>query len=91
VVGTGDDRVFFNNPLTRTSVWERPEDLVNRSDVDELLCGPPDPEVQNVVPSENNMTPNAGKKRPVTSEDEAAPAKKAKTLKTVKNEKIIGI
>lgn len=28
VVWTGDSRVFFYNPSTRTSVWERPEDLV---------------------------------------------------------------
>jgi transcription elongation regulator 1 len=27
VVWTGDSRVFFYNPSTRTSVWERPEDL----------------------------------------------------------------
>jgi len=28
VVWTGDARVFFYNPSTRTSVWERPEDLM---------------------------------------------------------------
>lgn len=27
IVWTGDSRVFFYNPSTRTSVWERPEDL----------------------------------------------------------------
>jgi transcription elongation regulator 1 len=31
VVWTGDSRVFFYNPSTRTSVWERPEDLVGKS------------------------------------------------------------
>jgi len=71
--------VFFYNPSTRTSVWERPEDLVNRSDVDKLVCGPPDAVVQNAVASGTNTTPNAGNKRPETSEDEATPAKKAKT------------
>lgn len=30
VVWTGDSRVFFYNPSTRTSVWERPEDLVGK-------------------------------------------------------------
>lgn len=30
VVWTGDSRVFFYNPSTRTSVWERPEDLIGR-------------------------------------------------------------
>lgn len=28
VVWTGDSRVFFYNPSSRTSVWERPEDLI---------------------------------------------------------------
>lgn len=31
VVWTGDSRVFFYNPSTRTSVWEKPEDLVGKS------------------------------------------------------------
>lgn len=31
VVWTGDSRVFFYNPSTRTSVWERPEDLIGKS------------------------------------------------------------
>ena len=30
VVWTGDSRVFFYNPSTRTSVWERPEDLLGK-------------------------------------------------------------
>lgn len=30
VVWTGDSRVFFYNPSTRTSVWEKPEDLVGK-------------------------------------------------------------
>lgn len=37
VVWTGDKRVFFYNPSTKTSVWDKPPDLVNRLDVDELL------------------------------------------------------
>lgn len=34
VVWTGDSRVFFYNPSTRTSVWEKPEDLIGMI----LLC-----------------------------------------------------
>jgi len=41
VVWTGDNRVFFYNPSTRTSVWERPPDLYNRPDVDLLVSKPP--------------------------------------------------
>lgn len=42
VVWTGDGRVFFYNPSSRTSVWERPEDLLGRSDVDKMVAAPPD-------------------------------------------------
>lgn len=42
VVWTGDGRVFFYNPSSRTSVWERPEDLLGRSDVDKMVSTPPD-------------------------------------------------
>ena len=40
VVWTGDGRVFFYNPSTRTSVWERPEELNGRADVDKMLQPP---------------------------------------------------
>ncbi|XP_065216790.1 transcription elongation regulator 1 [Planococcus citri] len=41
VVWTGDGRVFFYNPSARASVWERPEDLVGRSDVTKMVSNPP--------------------------------------------------
>uniref|UniRef100_A0A3B5LEY8 Transcription elongation regulator 1 n=1 Tax=Xiphophorus couchianus TaxID=32473 RepID=A0A3B5LEY8_9TELE len=41
VVWTGDDRVFFYNPTTRLSMWDRPEELVGRSDVDKHIQEPP--------------------------------------------------
>ena len=41
VVWTGDNRVFFYNPSTRTSLWECPPELQNRSDVEKLIKGPP--------------------------------------------------
>ncbi|KAG5451190.1 transcription elongation regulator, partial [Clonorchis sinensis] len=37
VVWTGDDRAFFFNPSQRLSVWEKPEELKGRADVDRLL------------------------------------------------------
>jgi transcription elongation regulator 1 len=37
VVWTGDNRVFFYNPTTKTSVWERPPELVGRADVSEMM------------------------------------------------------
>ncbi|XP_030373789.1 transcription elongation regulator 1 isoform X2 [Scaptodrosophila lebanonensis] len=42
VVWTGDARVFFYNPSTRTSVWDRPEDLMGREDVDKAVRERPD-------------------------------------------------
>ena len=42
VVWTGDGRVFFYNPSQRMSVWEKPEELLDRADVDKLLQNPPD-------------------------------------------------
>ena len=37
---TGDGRVFFYNPSSRTSVWERPEELNGRADVDKMMQPP---------------------------------------------------
>lgn len=42
VVWTGDGRVFFFNPSTRTSVWEKPDELKNKPEVDKLMASQPD-------------------------------------------------
>lgn len=42
VVWTGDGRVFFFNPSTRTSVWEKPDELKNKPEVDKLMSSKPD-------------------------------------------------
>ncbi|XP_075146736.1 uncharacterized protein LOC142221089 isoform X2 [Haematobia irritans] len=42
VVWTGDARVFFYNPSTRSSVWERPEELLEREEVDKAINNPPE-------------------------------------------------
>lgn len=42
VVWTGDARVFFYNPSTRSSVWDRPEELTDRTDVDKAVTTPPE-------------------------------------------------
>ncbi|XP_039691916.1 transcription elongation regulator 1-like protein [Pteropus medius] len=41
VVWTGDDRVFFFNPTTQLSVWEKPEDLEHRGDLGRIIDDPP--------------------------------------------------
>lgn len=71
--------MFFYNPSSRTSVWERPEDLLNRSDVDKMVASPPDA-IATKDGVANNKTP-VKTKRPGSDDsdsDEETPAKKAK-------------
>uniref|UniRef100_A0A5S6QRT7 Transcription elongation regulator 1 n=1 Tax=Trichuris muris TaxID=70415 RepID=A0A5S6QRT7_TRIMR len=61
VVWTGDRKVFFYNPTTRTSIWERPPELYGRPDVDLLVSKPPEPrknaaEVKKEPAVQNTMT-----------------------------------
>ena len=42
VVWTGDEKVFYFNPTTKVSVWEKPEDLLENDEVDEILQAGPD-------------------------------------------------
>ncbi|GFO13671.1 transcription elongation regulator 1, partial [Plakobranchus ocellatus] len=75
VVWTGDGRCFFYNPSQRLSVWEKPEDLQNRPDVDKLLSSKPD-----AKPGE--------KRKEEKEEEEEQQAKKKKTdTEPVKEEK----
>ncbi|XP_036424463.1 transcription elongation regulator 1a isoform X3 [Colossoma macropomum] len=79
VVWTGDERVFFYNPTTRMSMWERPEELVGRADVDKSIQEPP-----HKRGLDNGPKQAAGKleQEPVvtedTPEDEPSKAKKRK-------------
>lgn len=68
VVWTGDNKVFFYNPSTKTSVWERPLDLKNKPEVDKLVKAPPQAEeppasVQEKRPSEVEPEKTAKKKK----------------------------
>jgi transcription elongation regulator 1 len=56
VVWTGDGRVFFFKPSTRTSVWEKPDDLKGRADVDKMVSNPP--EVVQALKSVEGQSPN---------------------------------
>lgn len=57
VVWTGDGRVFFYNPSSRISVWERPDELIGRVDVDKMMAGPPD------AAAATNATPKSEARR----------------------------
>jgi len=43
VVWTDKNRVFYFNPSTKTSVWDRPAELRNREDVDKMVSNPINP------------------------------------------------
>lgn len=44
--------MFFYNPSTRTSVWERPEDLLGRADVDKAIATTPEQLIGTQPPKE---------------------------------------
>ncbi|KAL7885723.1 hypothetical protein AOLI_G00060180 [Acnodon oligacanthus] len=79
VVWTGDERVFFYNPTTRMSMWERPEELVGRADVDKSIQEPPHKRHLDNGPKQAAGKPE---QEPVvtedTPEDEPSKAKKRK-------------
>lgn len=76
--------MFFFNPSTKTSVWERPSELRGRPDVDKLVKSPPDNSQQQQQPSDKkhegnsnrglpgddkNDTESSGDKRPASEMD----------------------
>lgn len=86
---TGDGRVFFYNPSSRTSVWERPEDLLGRADVDKMVATPPDAlakekESAPVVVKQQTQPPSSKRSGSEDSESETeeTPAKKMKKEET---------
>ncbi|KAH1027397.1 hypothetical protein HUJ05_000911 [Dendroctonus ponderosae] len=81
VVWTGDGRVFFYNPSSRTSVWERPEELLKRTDVDKMVSTPPDALASSASKGEalEAKTPVKAKRSSDDSDsDNEIPAKKTK-------------
>lgn len=40
IVWTDKNRVFYFNPSTKTSVWDRPTELLDRKDVDQMITSP---------------------------------------------------
>ncbi|XP_067852652.1 transcription elongation regulator 1-like isoform X7 [Heptranchias perlo] len=75
VVWTGDERVFYYNPTTRLSMWDRPDELVGRADVDKIIQEPP-----HKKSSENEKKPVKEETEPLEDEydDEPIKAKKRK-------------
>ncbi|KAK0167860.1 hypothetical protein PV327_001715 [Microctonus hyperodae] len=75
VVWTGDGRVFFYNPSSRISVWERPDDLLGRQDVDKMVSTMPE-----TIASQKNSRQSESSDS--SDEDQPTPAKKMKQEET---------
>lgn len=56
VVWTRDKRVFFYNPSEKVSLWERPQVLVGRNDVDKLVREPPAGAVADLAAAGSNVS-----------------------------------
>ncbi|XP_055383465.1 transcription elongation regulator 1 isoform X2 [Condylostylus longicornis] len=75
VVWTGDGRVFYYNPSTRSSVWERPAELKDRPDVDKAVASCPK-NVQCSAPENNSESEKSHETE--NNQEFEIPAKKAK-------------
>ncbi|VDM73720.1 unnamed protein product, partial [Strongylus vulgaris] len=77
VVWTGDGKVFFYNPSTKTSVWERPPEMYGRADVDVLVskC----PEVKKDEPEHPNPEAESDGSDDEETEDGGPPKKKSRS------------
>lgn len=91
VVWTGDGRVFFYNPSSRISVWERPDDLIGRIDVDKMVAGPPDATAtaNSAVKTETRRTDDTSDSS--GDDDRPSSAKKIKVEETKGSKLEIGI
>ena len=90
VVWTGDNRVFFYNPSTKTSVWERPPDLIGRADVTEMLKSPASAEKMKAknVPPGFNANPMGSKKKPAPDSDGDEPVNSTTAPPVAKKKKV---
>lgn len=91
IVWTDKNRVFYFNPSTKTSVWDRPAELLDRKDVDQMISSPisatPQQSDQSSAQAEKKIkldtkpaiTPKIVKKE-VVSEIEKEAAKKRETI-----------
>merc|ERR1712223_269541 len=99
VVWTGDQKAFFYNPSTKTSVWERPPDLIGGADVTEMMKSPaaaekvkaksippgfPSNSNTGTMPDFKSGNSNSKKnKAPIDSDGEEAPVTKKKKVELV--------
>ncbi|EFP07631.1 CRE-TCER-1 protein [Caenorhabditis remanei] len=89
VVWTGDSKVFFYNPSTKTSVWERPPDTYGREDVDKLVQNPPTPKAEDDAQSKkaSDTESDSDEDGPPKAKKSRAEKKKEALLAAQKKEK----
>ncbi|VDO03304.1 unnamed protein product [Rodentolepis nana] len=79
VVWTGDGRVFFFNPSKRISVWETPDELKGRADVERMLKKPPGDESDpSSSPKDDSTKSTDAIDNGVVVEEQEPPSKKPK-------------
>nr|XP_039260774.1 early endosome antigen 1-like [Styela clava] len=78
VVWTGDDKVFFYNPTTKLSMWDRPDELRGRTDIGKILSDPPHKRKRGAEESEPAKPTEAVLAEQISKEDAGIPAKKKK-------------
>ncbi|XP_041948079.1 transcription elongation regulator 1-like isoform X2 [Alosa sapidissima] len=81
VVWTGDDQVFFYNPTSRISLWDRPSELVGRADVDKYIQEPPHKKTSEDGPKPPVITKEIKEEEPAREEsveEEPVQAKRRK-------------
>lgn len=80
VVWTDKSRVFYFNPSTKTSVWDRPLELRDRKDVDKMVSTPP-PILAQINNNNNDNSSSKlenNNKQPLDSQDGDKAEKKVK-------------
>lgn len=75
VVWTNKNTVFYFNPSTKTSVWDRPSSLRERKDVDDLISKPPPPPASaQATTSSQTQKANNDSKSKSASDDHPSPS-----------------
>lgn len=78
VVWTDRGRVFYFNPSTKTSVWDRPAVLRDREDVDKMVSTPPANLNLNKSSSQTSVTEDESSRQSTSSEQNGQAEKKVK-------------
>ncbi|CAD6198602.1 unnamed protein product, partial [Caenorhabditis auriculariae] len=88
VVWTGDGKVFFYNPSTKTSVWERPPETYGREDVDQMVSRMPDVKKEEEPKKDADQSEGASSDSS-EAEDEDGPPKPKKSRAERKREALL--